>query len=477
VFHDRYGLPLSTSSAIAAERYVQGVDLLLSYNLGAEERLTEAATADEGFALPHAAIALLAQAQGRVTVARAHAERARALVPGATHRERRHVEAIALAVSGEGTRALALIREQVAEHPLDALLIFQGHSIIGFSGRPDREQERFTFLDGLASRYGDDWWFLSAYSFVHHELQMFEQARRLSERSLQLYPRNAAASHNITHVFYETDDHGSGVHFLAGWLAGYERDAPYHTHLSWHLALHELAQGHYRRVMELYDSAISPAASQNRITFFDSSSLLWRWQVYGCGAGPLPWSEVCRMAEAIAPGPGMAFADLHTALAYAAAGDDAAMSRLYDGLRDLDRKGHPLAGTVVLPLAQGLDAFARGAYEDAITYIEPVAPEIHRIGGSHAQWEVVEETLLEAYLRAGFFDRAEALVRRRLDRRPSPRDLFWLGRAQAGSGAPEAAATLAEARRRWPDAERDAPEQAALGRGLAAAGVAPAPNS
>jgi tetratricopeptide (TPR) repeat protein len=459
---DRYGLPLSTRSQTAAERYVEGVDLLLSYNLGAEDRLAEAATADEGFALPHAALALLRQQQGRAQDAKAAAARARSLAAGATAREQRHAEAVALAVGGEGSKALALIREHLAEQPRDALLVFQAQSLIGFSGREDREQERYTFLTQLAPVYGDDWWFLSAWSFVHHELQKFEQARQLSERSLELYPRNAAASHNIAHVFYETDDHSGGTDFLSGWLAGYDQQAPYHTHLSWHLALHYLTEGRYRQVMALYHTAISPTVSQNRITFFDASSLLWRWQMYGCGTGPLPWGEVCRMAEVIAPRPGMAFADMHAALSYAAAGDDAAIARLLDGLRELNTKGHPLAGSVLLPMVQGIHAFARGAYDTAIQHLEPVAPQFHRIGGSHAQWEIIEEILVEAYLRDGRYDAAETLLRKRLNRRPSPRDLFWLGKAQASRGAPEAAATLARVRERWQHAERDNPEQAAL---------------
>jgi tetratricopeptide (TPR) repeat protein len=468
-FRDRYGLPLSTASQTAAERYVEGVDLLLSYNLGAEERLAEAATADEGFALPHAALALLCQQQGRVEDARAAAECARTLAAGTTPREQRHAEAIALAVGGEGGKALGVMREHLVAHPLDALLVFQAHSIIGFSGRPEREQERYGFLAQLAPVYGDDWWFLSAWSFVHHELERFEEARRLSERSLELYPRNAAASHNVAHVFYETDDHGSGADFLAGWLAGYDQGAPYHTHLSWHLALHHLAEGRYRQVMELYNTAISPTVSRNRITFFDASSLLWRWQMYGCSDGPLPWAEVCSMAGMIAPRPGMAFADMHAALTYAATGDDAAITRMIDGLRDLDAKGHPLAGPVMLPVVEGIHAFARGAYDTAITHLEPVAPQFHRIGGSHAQWEIVEEILAEAYLRDGRYEQAEALLRKRLDRRPSPRDLFWLGKAQAGCARSEAAATLAEARARWPHAERDNPEQAVLDAALATA--------
>ncbi|MCH7843165.1 MAG: hypothetical protein IID01_10415, partial [Chloroflexi bacterium] len=86
-----------------------------------------------------------------------------------------------------------------------------------------------------------------------------------------------------------------------------------------------------------------------------------------------------------------------------------------------------------------------------------------RIGGSHAQREVFEDTLTEAYLRAGQFDKAEALLGQRLKRRESPRDLFWLARAQEADGNREAAEiSVQQARGGWQDADPDSQETAAL---------------
>jgi Tfp pilus assembly protein PilF len=84
---DRRGLPLSTRSAEAVERYDRAVELMLSSNAGREEQLAAAIAADEGFALAHAAMALSYQFQGEVAAAKASSERAQALaelVPGAS---------------------------------------------------------------------------------------------------------------------------------------------------------------------------------------------------------------------------------------------------------------------------------------------------------------------------------------------------------------------------------------------------------
>jgi hypothetical protein len=88
---------------------------------------------------------------------------------------------------------------------------------------------------------------------------------------------------------------------------------------------------------------------------------------------------------------------------------------------------------VVLPIVHGIAAFAAADYAGALAHLEPVEREMHRIGGSHAQWELFEETMVVCYLELARFDDALRLVRRRLARRASPRDQKWLERATAGA--------------------------------------------
>jgi hypothetical protein len=122
----------------------------------------------------------------------------------------------------------------------------------------------------------------------------------------------------------------------------------------------------------------------------------------------------------------------------------------------------------VLPLVEAVAAFGCGDYQTAVRKLEPLTEEIVQISGTNAQREVFEDTLLEAHLRSGQFDRAELLLRRRLDRRPPTRDFLWLGRAQAGSGrSEEARGSLETARARWRDADADSREVAALERLMA----------
>jgi hypothetical protein len=132
--------------------------------------------------------------------------------------------------------------------------------------------------------------------------------------------------------------------------------------------------------------------------------------------------------QAIAADEGFALA--HAALALAAAGDDVSLDRLIDGLRALATRGHPLAESVTLPLVQGIGAFGRGDYAEAVRWLESILDRIVRIGGSNAQRKVFEETLIIACLRAGQHGQAEPLLRKRLGARLTARDLAWLRKAR-----------------------------------------------
>jgi tetratricopeptide (TPR) repeat protein len=423
---DRYGLPLTTASPLAAARFQEGMDALLSYGAGADELFTAALRADDALAMAHAGLALVAVVQGDAAAARAATDRAREAVAGATRRERQHVETLSALVAGDTARGLALVDEHVAEFPRDALLVNQASSAIGFAGARDRETRRMAFLERLAPAYGDDWWFQSALAFTYHELDRFEESRRLSERSLGQYPGNANASHNLAHVSFETLDTDGGAAFLTEWLATYDRRAPFHCHLAWHLAMFELHRGRYARALQIFEGDILGAVNP-RLAMIDGAALLWRFGLDGHAHPPGHWRSLADLAARVSR-PGFIFGEVHAVLAYAACGDDTALTTLIDGLRRLAATGHPIAGPVALPLVHGIAAFVSGDHAGALGHLEPVTAEVHRIGGSHAQWELFEETMVVCYLALERYDDAARLVRRRLQRRASPRDQRWLER-------------------------------------------------
>jgi tetratricopeptide (TPR) repeat protein len=447
---------------------------LLEQNFGPEARFIEAIEADPDFALAYSALAYMLHLRAQVTEARERVQQAQALTAGLSRREQQQVEAIALFINGQGPRSYALIREHLGDYPRDILMLRVAQRLfsLGCSGAgvASFPAPLLALMQGVAAAYGDDdWAFLGQYAFAHHETGHVKEARRLAERSLALRPTNAVAAHSVAHVFFETGDAVSGGEFLETWLKGFDTRAPYHVHLSWHQALFELARGHYQRALALYEADIRPAVVASLAPALnDSAAFLWRVSLYSGTTPPFPPEEVRDLAAPAAARPGPAFRDAHAALAFAVAGDEVSTERMIDRLQGLADAGDVLVGEVTLPLVQGMNAFVHGAYREAVRYMEPLFTEprldqLARIGGSHAQREVFEDTLIEAYLRAAQFDKAETMLRTRLQRRDSVRDLFWLGRAQAKSGQQEAArASFNRVTQGWQDADPESSERMTL---------------
>ena len=86
----------------------------------------------------------------------------------------------------------------------------------------------------------------------------------------------------------------------------------------------------------------------------------------------------------------------------------------------------------MVPLIEGLHAFAAKDYSRAIERLEPLTPRVIELGGSRAQRDVFHDTLLEACFRARDMDRAERLLAERVARRP---DRYWKTRSVTGTAA------------------------------------------
>lgn len=432
VLQDRFGLPATTAASRALDAYVAGVDRLLSGNAGAGTLLRQAIEIDPEFALAHIVLARESQLQARIDEARQSAARALDCAAGLTERERRHVEAIALAVNGQPARAMDAILAHLREFPRDGLvlsLLLGVYGIIAFSGRPDHHEAQRALLEELAPHWGEDWWFLGYLGWSRVETGDPGGGAIILDRSLALYPHSAYSAHARAHAHVELGEAEAGIAFLTRWLPSYDPASILHCHLNWHLALFELDLGAPERAFQRYLATIAPgvATSPPMPTLADAASFLWRCQLYGAGPARLPWDPVAELAEHAFPRTGLTFADLHAAMA-AAAVDPPALERRIAELQRRAEEGKLPQGQVAPTLCRGLGAYARGEYAVAATLLDAAMPDLTRIAGSHAQREVFEDTLIAACLRCGRLARARALLTARLERRPRAQDTTWLGR-------------------------------------------------
>jgi hypothetical protein len=440
--HDRYDLPLSTDSELAAERYRTGIDLLLSLWPGAGEALDEAIAADPDFALAHAARARLHAVSAQLTEARATIATAQALVARrGTERERSHVEVLALAINGQAPQALAGALAHTDRWPRDVVILSMPLGAFGlyaFSGMAEHDQARVDLCERHARHFdADDWWFLTYRGWAHGENGDTRLGRALTQRALELRRHNVNAAHAVAHVLYESGANDEAESMIAGWLPEYPKAGVLHGHIAWHGALLALERGETGRALDIYNEHVVPSASQgtpiNIVS--DTSSFLWRMQAYGHAIPEGMWDDAARYASGYFKDAGFPFADFHMALVAGATGDREAVEQRVNALNKLVEEGRLPAGKVVPEICRASLAFADEHYALAAQILEPVAREVVRIGGSGAQREIVEDTLLVALMRSGEVAKAHALLDKRLHRRPSPRDSRWLDELQAAQAA------------------------------------------
>jgi hypothetical protein len=106
---------------------------------------------------------------------------------------------------------------------------------------------------------------------------------------------------------------------------------------------------------------------------------------------------------------------------------------------DARRANHQMAREVGLPLMRGLLAFGRGEFGAACEAMHPARAQAQRFDGSHAQRDLIDQTLIAAAARAGAgHARAlgRALLNERMMARPvSPLTRRWIERLGAREDA------------------------------------------
>lgn len=435
--HDRYGLPLTTSSESAAEAYREGADLMLSAWPGAAEAFDTAIAADPDFALAQAARGRVHSLYAEAEAAKAKVATARKLVDrNGTAREQSHVNALAYAVEGQPAKSLACALIHLESWPRDAFilsLLLGAYGLLAFSGRADHNQARVDLCKSCTRHYGEDWWFLTYLGWAHTENGNVGLGRHITQRAINMRRQNGNAAHALSHAMFEDGSVGDAEAFIADWLPIYDRRGLLHGHMSWHQALLALEQDDPGRALAIYADRIQPKVTTAAPLFaiIDGASLLWRLWMSGYTVPKEMWDDAAAYAERSFPKSGIPFVDVHIALLAAATGNRAGLEQRNGELEKRLEEGRLPQGSAIPAICRGVQAFADADYAGCVRILEPVADKMVRIGGSHAQREVLEDTLLIALMKSNEPRKAHALLDRRLHRRPSPRDMRWRSNVSA----------------------------------------------
>ena len=342
-------------------------------------------------------------------------------------REDAHLAALSHLCEGARAAAVGVLDRHLMRYPFD-LVAHQGAALTdGFLGRfhliRDRSARALPLWSKDQPGYGT---LLALHGFGLEEAGDYARAEDESRAAAELEPLSFWPHHTVSHVMEMTGRPEDGL----GWMAAREAlwSTPGHlnqVHIWWHKALFHLELGQHEAALAIYDGPLRATQRPVALSLTNASALLWRLDTLGCDPSGLDlgdrWRDLAALWEGHADGKCLVFADIHAAMAELGSGRETAVERRLAAMRETAAGGAEAAQLyrrVGIPVVEGLRAFRRGAYAEAVDLLLPARFDLWQIGGSHAQRDVVNWTLTEAAIRAGLRDVALSFAHERLATRP-----------------------------------------------------------
>ena len=413
---------LTGASALAAERYESALEAFYCY-AGDPLALLEEALADSPqFVMGHALKAYLTMiGTNAEAVALGVQALARAKGLPANDRERGHLVALAHLRDGELKAAGRVLEDLAIANPHDGLALQVGHLVDFLVGDSrmlrDRIGRALPSWSPAAPGYHA---VLGMHAFGLEESGQYGRAEEAARCSLDLNPRNGWSWHAVAHVMEMQDRRRDGVAWFRGDLPAWTGDSFFQVHNWWHLALFHLGLGEVDEVLALYDGPIWGAKSDMAFDMVDAAALLWRLHLSGVELGER-WAPLADAYEAKIDKGTYAFDDAHAMMAFVGAGRTEAARTLLDLQRQVlagDRDNAGFVRDVGLPVMEALHAFGEGRYALTLDRLRDVRSRAARFGGSHAQRDVIDLTIIEAAARDGDLPLRDALLAERANALP-----------------------------------------------------------
>ena len=438
--------PCSSASSTARDAAELALWRMMSFYEVPLADLDRAIVADSGWALPHvmkAGFLLSLTEPGMREQAAGHLSDARARSGSATPRERAHIEAVQQVLEGRWHSACCAWDKLLLEHPRDALALQWVQSWDFYRGdaasmrlRPARALPEWNDQDPLYP------YVLALHAFGLEENNLYPQAEEAGRRALAANPRVPMAMHAVAHVMEMQGRYDEGAAWLRHQQPEWAQGNGLAGHLWWHKALFRLETLDTPGVLRIIDKYLSGDALQITLHRVDAAAILWRLHLLGDDVSSLAANLLSGWPEDASSAGYYAFNDLHRLLALLAAG------RINEGevwvahcaeramaSADVRRSNHATAREVGMPLMRGLLAYARGEMDVACEAIYPVRALSQRFGGSHAQRDLIDLTLLAAAVRGQRHDLGRALINERCLAKPvTPLTRHWIEALGARNG-------------------------------------------
>lgn len=424
--HDQRGVSISAKRPRTVEHYERALGLFHGYYADPLAAIDQALAEEPDFLMGHAfraGLFVVSSEKRALGPLREAVASAKELIERGigTERERAHVAAAEAWLTGAFAASCTAYNKLALEHPRDAFAVQVAHLCNFYLGRTTWLRDH---VAAVLPHYGpDDFstsYLLGMHAFGLEENHQFERAEQGALQAIALNQRDPWAIHALAHVHEMRGDPALNVQSLQARVKDWAPENLFAIHNWWHLALATLDVGDIPAVLELYDRQIRATKSEVNLDLVDASALLWRLKVRSIDVGDR-FVELADAWRRVEEEEFYAFNDVHALMAYIGAGSEADVERVLTGVARTAQGSSDnavLSREVAVPACRGLVLFARGDYAGCVDALFPIRPYAHRFGGSNAQRDFFDWTLIEAATRAGQRSLAEALIAARVAEKP-----------------------------------------------------------
>ncbi len=416
--NDPRGNAAGTSSAEALAHAETALWRMVSFFDTPVADIDAAAAADPAWAWPHLMRGaflltlteppLHADAVAALDAAQA---RARTLTP----REQAHLGAARRCADGDWAGASAAWGAIAEAHPRDLYALQWAHLFDLHRGDSNALRERPRRALGAWS--SDDPlrpYLLGMLAFGLEESQHYDEAEAAGREAAEA-AKVPWATHAVAHVMEMQGRTAEGVAWLREREADWAEGNGFSVHHWWHLGLFLLESMETDDALALYDTRLCSTQAPLTLQRLDGASLLWRLRLLDVDVGTR-WHDAAIGWDFNPSQAGHSvFNDMHALLVLLGQRRHADAKAWIDAVQASAARasgGSPLHD-IAPALMHGLLALDEGRFVQALRLLGPLRAQLHRIGGSHAQRDLVDQTLLAAA--AGASDRGA--VRALLDER------------------------------------------------------------
>lgn len=345
-----------------------------------------------------------------------------------TARERSFVDALGLWLAGHPIAARDRIEDILLHHPEDSLAMKVSHAISFILGDT---RTMLSSVECVLPTYDENHagrgYLMGCYAFALEEVGEYSQAEIAGRKGMLQAPDDAWGLHAVAHVYDMTCNSKAGLEWLDGRENAWAHCNNFRYHVWWHKALMYLDQGQTDKALFLYDTEIRKDKTDDYRDISNGTSLLSRLELDGIDVGDR-WEELAELAENRTEDGCLIFADLHYMLALVGGKRNDAIKNIMMRMHvDAERNKSDMEKRMANPglaASAGLEAFGDADYKTAFANLAKARGNLQLAGGSHAQRDVFERLTIDAGIRAGYLDEAEAILKERKAKRGGAEDRY-----------------------------------------------------